>query len=309
MRLKMGSRLSRGATLIELAVVLALVGIVGSVIGVSLLRQQRFYRGAGELLGARERVRDAMEVLSDDIRGLATADTVGLMADSAIEFFSNVGSAIVCSDPGGGEIALSGDGGSRGNTLTAFLNQPDSGDFAVFYHAGNDSIAPGWQRTRIAAFSPRSLSTICADSSAFAVGEGGRGFLLTLASPLMWVAAPGTPVRFIRRVRYSLYRASDGEWYLGYRRCSITPPNSCSAIQPVSGPYRRLQSGSGAGMSFRYYDTLGAELVDVSQSSRVARIEIVLRGESRTHVAFSGDRKQSWRDSVVVSVAPRNTER
>jgi len=62
-------------------------------------------------------------------------------------------------------------------------------------------------------------------------------------------------------------------------------------------------------MSFRYYDAFGGVLLDASQSSRVARIEIVLRGESRTHAAFSGDKKQSWRDSVIVSVAPRNTER
>jgi type II secretory pathway pseudopilin PulG len=303
MRLKMGSRLSRGATLIELAVVLALVGIVGSVIGVSLLRQQRFYRGAGELLGARERVRDAMEVLSDDIRGLATADTVGLMADSAIEFFSNVGSAIVCSDPGGGEIALSGDGGSRGNTLTAFLNQPDSGDFAVFYHAGNDSIAPGWQRTRIAAFSPRSLSTICADSSAFAVGEGGRGFLLTLASPLMWVAAPGTPVRFIRRVRYSLYRASDGEWYLGYRRCRGAGPPACATVQPLSGPYRGFSSDpQRSGLVFQYFDMNGAP---TTAPLALARVTITARSESHQQVELE---RHPWRpaDSAVVSIAVRN---
>ena len=43
-----------GVTLAELLVVLAMLGLVGSTIGVSLVRQQRFYRGATELLRSRE---------------------------------------------------------------------------------------------------------------------------------------------------------------------------------------------------------------------------------------------------------------
>jgi Tfp pilus assembly protein PilW len=67
-----------GVTLAELAVVLALIGLLGSAIGVTLLRQQRFYRGTAELLHAREGVRDAMELLSTDLRGMSVADTVRL---------------------------------------------------------------------------------------------------------------------------------------------------------------------------------------------------------------------------------------
>src|SRR5437763_731355 len=72
-----------GFTLLELVVVLAILGAIGGTIGTLLLRQQRFYRGASELLYAREGVRDALEVLATDIRGVATADTVRLLADSA----------------------------------------------------------------------------------------------------------------------------------------------------------------------------------------------------------------------------------
>jgi type II secretory pathway pseudopilin PulG len=296
-------RPSRGATLIELAVVLALLGLVGSVIGVSLTRQQRFYRGAGELLGARQNVRDAMEVLSNDIRGLAAADTVSLMADSAIEFFSNVGSAIVCSNSGRGELGLSGSGGSRGNTFTAFLNQPDTGDIAVFYRAGTDSVAPAWERARIAGFSTRSLEAICPDSSAFAVGEGGRGFLLTVGSPLTSLAAPGTPVRFVRRVRYSLYHAGDGEWYLGYRRCNGAGPPVCGAVQPLSGPYRGFNSDPGrSGLVFKYFDTSGAP---TTTPLALARITITARSESHQQIQME---RHPWRpaDSAVVAIAVRN---
>ena len=77
-------------TIAELAVVLVLIGVIGSTIGLSLVRQQRFYRSATELLRAREGVRDAMELLASDVRGMAVVDTVRLLADSAFEFFANV---------------------------------------------------------------------------------------------------------------------------------------------------------------------------------------------------------------------------
>ena len=61
-----------------------------------LLRQQRFYRGAGELLYAREGVRDAIDVLATDIRGFAVADTARLLADSAMEMFTSIGASVLC---------------------------------------------------------------------------------------------------------------------------------------------------------------------------------------------------------------------
>src|SRR5215210_3960042 len=113
-----------GATLIEVMVVVVLVGIVGSAIGLTLVRQQRFYRGTSELLHAREGVRDAMELLSTDIRGMSVADTVRLLADSAVEFFANVGSSVVCQQLGTAAVGLPAASPGRGNVLTAFVTAP-----------------------------------------------------------------------------------------------------------------------------------------------------------------------------------------
>lgn len=296
------ARCSRGVTLIELAVVLALLGIVGSIVGGSLLRQQRFYRGATELLGTRENVRDAMEVLAADIRGLAVADTVRVMSDSAVEFFATIGVALTCSNTGT-QLGLAGPTGPRGNTFAAFLSAPDSGDLAAIYRKESDSAGPTWERARIASFASGSFTFVCPDSNAFAVGQGARGFLLTLSAPSTPGVPAGTPIRVIRRARYSLYRAGDGEWYLGYRRCNAIGPPACGAVQPLSGPYRPYSSDADrTGLLFEYFDANGAR---TTSPFDLARIRITARSESRQSILL--DRRE-WHptDSATTSIAVRN---
>src|SRR5690349_8392925 len=228
--------LRRAFSLIELTVVLAIVGIIGSTIGLLLMRQQRFYRGTSELISTRQSVRDAIEVLTTDIRGMSVADTLRLLSDSAIEFFSTIGSSVVCERLGDSEVGL-----SSSASLTSFATQPDTGDVAVFY---TDSGPPSqrWQRTRIAGFTARTAATTCPPTSPFSTGSdagsAASAFFVSLQTPLSPDVHAGSPVRFVRRNRYSLYRASDGEWYLGYRRCNAIGQSNCGTVQPLSGPYR-----------------------------------------------------------------------
>ena len=304
----------RGFTLVEVLIATAIAGIAAALMTVTVVRQQRFYSGANEVLGIRAELRDGADILVNDLRSAAiTMFGLPVMTDTAVEMLSVIGSSVACAGPVGTAIELPPAALAARHTLTSLLTQPDTGDVALVYGAGESPDSGEWETHPIASFAPRSVTTTCSPATGFTSAtdalSSSPAFLLTLAANPSTRVRKGAPVHFLRRARYSLYKSSDGEWYLGYRRCSLTPPNSCSAVQPVSGPYRRLQSGTEPGMSFRYYDAFGGVLLDASQSSRVARIEIVLRGESRTHAAFSGDKKQSWRDSVIVSVAPRNTER
>ena len=298
----------RGFTLIELAVVLVLLGVVGSAIGVTLLRQQRFYRGATELLYAREGVRDAIELLSTDIRGMTTADTARLLADSAIELFATIGSSVAC-QIAGTEVGLPGAVPRPGNTLTAFATEPDTGDLVLFYR---DSIEAGsqWERHRIAGFSTRPLAVTCPASTGFTRVEdadaGARGFLVTLLTPLSSHVARGAPARFIRRGRYSLYHAGDGNAYLGYRRCNAIGPPACSAIQPLSGPYRAYSKDPGStGLLFEYFDALGAQMGPGASPLALARVDITARAQSRQRLDIEG-RTMTPADAATVSVAIRN---
>jgi prepilin-type N-terminal cleavage/methylation domain-containing protein len=297
-----------GFTLIELAVVLVILGAVGSAIGLTLLRQQRFYRGTTELLHAREGVRDALELLSTDIRGMATADTVRLLADSAIELFATIGSSVVC-QISGAEIELPSTAPSPANTLTAFVTQPDTGDLALFYR---DSVDAGsqWERHRIVGFTPRSLPGTCLVSTGLTPGEdlpsGQSAFLVTVSTPPSSHVLRGAPVRFIRRGRYSLYRAGDGDSYLGYRRCNSIGPSVCGSIQPLSGPYRAYSRNTGfTGLLFEYFDAAGARLTAGASPLTLARVDITARAESRHRVIIEG---RAWTpgDSATVAIGVRN---
>jgi prepilin-type N-terminal cleavage/methylation domain-containing protein len=236
-----------GFSVAELLVVMAIAGIFGAAIALTLNREQRFYRGAAELHYVRENVRDAMEVLSTDIRGMAVADTVRLRADSAIEFFANIGSSVVCQIIGN-EVGLPSQHSSA-NSLSAFLIEPDTGDIAMVFER-SDRGAEQWKQYRIASFASRPLSSSCPAASGMSqqseVDTGGNGFVVTLGATPGSEIRVGLPVRFVRRARYSLYRAGDGQWYLGYRRCNAVGVSACGAIQPVSGPYRAYSSDSGA---------------------------------------------------------------
>jgi hypothetical protein len=287
--------------------VIALAGLVGGTIVGTITRQQRFYRGASELLYVRESVRDAMEVLSTDIRRTSVADTVRLAADSAIEFFATIGASVVCQIVAN-DVGLPAAHAS-GNSLSAFLAAPDTGDLALFH------IEPGvgnerWERHRISGFAPQSLASSCPPRSRLSqqsdLGVGATGFLVTLTTPLGGDVKPGGVVRFIRRARYSLYRASDGDWYLGYRRCNAIGPSACGAVQPVSGPYRAYNRDPPlTGLLFEYFDAAGQALDAAAAPLALARVDVTARSESENQLPGGSPIARRIADSATISIAVR----
>jgi hypothetical protein len=297
-------------SLAELAVIVALASLVGGAVAVTINRQQLFYRGVSDLQYAREGVRDAMEVMSADIRGMSASDTVRLRADSAIEFFASIGSSVVCQTDGN-QIGLPARS-SEATSLSAFLVEPDTGDIAVFYTHSAEG-REEWERHRIAGFSSRSLATSCPPSSGFStqrdLDAAVTGFVVTLADPLPGGTTAGVPVRFLRRARYSLYRASDGHWYLGYRRCNAVGASTCGPVQPLSGPYGAYSADARlTGLSFEYFDARGHPLAQSDSPLMLARVDITARSEWSQRAATSGhvDRIS---EAATISVAVRNRAR
>ena len=297
----------RGLSLAELVVVIALAGLVGGTIMSTITRQQRFYRGASELLYVREGVRDAMEVLSTDVRATSVADTVRLAADSAVEFFATIGASVVCQITSN-DVGLPAAHPS-GNSLSAFLVEPDTGDLALF-HLDSAGANERWERRRISGFIPQSLASSCPQTSRFSqqsdLDVGAKGFVVTLTTPLVGDVKPGAIVRFIRRARYSLYRASDGDWYLGYRRCNAIGASVCGAVQPVSGPYRAYnRDGRATGLLFQYFDAAGRELDVAATPLALARVDVTARSQSEHQLPSAAPFARPIADSAIVSVAIR----
>ena len=302
----------RGFTLAELLAATAVGGIAAALMTATIVRQQRIFTAASEQLSVRSELRDGADILAADIRG-ASVEMFGLpvMTDTAIEMVTVVGTSVACSAPSTLTIGLPPSVLVSGNSLTSMLVQPDTGDLALLYVAPPDNQdSAEWQQYRIASFTARALATACPSSTGFTTDgdsfSGVTGYHLTLTTPPAPQVRKGAPIHFLRRARYSFYRSSDGAWYLGYRRCGAAPPFACASIQPVSGPYQPYKSGASPGIVFRYFDSSGTELSDPSTSFNVARVEIVLRGESATAIAPAGDSRKVWRDSVVVTVSPRN---
>jgi len=306
-----------GFTLIELIVATVIAGLVGATLVMTLRRQQRFYSSAAEMISVRAQLRDAADALASDIRSASVARYgLAVMTDSALELFSSVGTSVVCDPPSGRTVYLPPPTLASKTVLTSLLAPPDTGDLAMIYVLpGADPDSARWLEARISAFASRALSTSCPASTGFSsiadAAAGRTGYALTLASDPSIAIRKGAPVRFIRRARYSLYRSSDGNWYLGYRRCNALGPSICGTIQPVSGPYLPYAKGvtSVGGLAFRYFTADGAELFDASLSAYVARIDIVLRGETARAVALTGDARTRYRDSAVVTISPRNRAR
>jgi prepilin-type N-terminal cleavage/methylation domain-containing protein len=271
-----GSRPRPGLGLIELIAVIAILGLVAGMVGSTIVSQQQFHRRAAAVLGARQGVRDAMEVLSTDIRGASLEDTVRVMADSALELFAGIGVSVACGSLSGNSITLAAESPTA-NTLTSFLLNPDTGDIALIYRRDSVDGDPGrWERHRIAA-----VTTRLGDRDCLTGGAAREGFVLTVQSPIERAVEPGTPVRFARRGRFSLYRSSDGKWYLGYRRCNAIGVSACGAIQPISGPYRRYDADKArTGFLFEYYDSSDALLTSTASPLAIARVDISARAES-----------------------------
>jgi len=302
-----------GFTLVELIIGIALGGGVAALIGMTLVRQQRFHSAATEMLDVRSQLRDAADVLAADIRGAAVSPHgLPVMTDSAIEMLTTIATSVACTDPVGATVGLPPRTIASGTTLTSILLTPDSGDVAMVYgFPGGIPDSGRWETLAVSAFASRALATACPESSGFTTAaDAGPGFVVTFAAPPSAAVRKGAPIHFLRRARWSLYRSSDNRWYLGYRRCNAIGPPGCAAVQPVSGPYRRYSGSSEVtGLSFRYYDATGGELAAGSASDAVARVDIVLRGETAKAVSLAGDARSTYRDSAIVSVSPRNRKR
>lgn len=290
-------------TVVELLIGLVVATLVVLMAVSHVVRHQRAYDAVAADIDLRTRLRDASDLIAADLRGISSVgDTILVTSDTAVEFYSAIGSSTVCTTPAPTRFTLPPDTLASGRTLSSWIATPDSDDYMLLYMDSSSASPAGWVRARIVSFAPTPTLAGCPPSagllSAAEIGSA-RSYEIAVSSALPSGVRRGSPVRFVRRVRYDVYRAGDGKWYLGYRRCTL----GCAPVQPVSGPY---ESSAGPPIRFRYFARSGAAVLGNGPATDVARVEIVARARYRRPVLLPGRSSPLLAESTVVTVAIRN---
>ena len=294
----------RAATLIELIIGITLAVAV-MVLAVShVTRHQRAYDDVMTALDLRARLRDGSQIIAADLRASSPiGDTILVALDTAVEFYSSLGASTLCSTAAPNRLILPPDTLPSGRMLSSWLAAPETGDIAVVLADSTATSSRGWQRARLTSVTSVPTSAGCPFSggllSATDAATPRRAYDLALSPAVPIAAHRGAPVRVVRRVRYSVYRGSDGKWYLGFRRCT----SACGAIQPVSGPY---QGSPGVPMSLRYFTRSGARISGHGPTVDIGRVEIVSRAYYSHPVRLPGMHAPLVADSEMVDVTLRN---
>lgn len=220
-----------GTTLAELAIALMITGLAG-LIGVGLLAAaERRTHADGAADRVAQAARDVAHVLGADISGADPAH-VAVRGDTALDLGAHVGVSVACV-AAGHVLVVPGARTSLGAPFTVWRLPPERSDIVLVW----DTLAATWRETIADSVTTRTDGAGCPANGPFrSIADSVANvpvIRLRLADSLPGAVGAGAPVRVVREVRWTLYRSSDRNWWLGYRRC---PAGACGAAQPVAGP-------------------------------------------------------------------------
>lgn len=254
----------RGHSLIEAIIAIGVGTIVVGLTATIGFQHQRFHRDVATAVERTEQLEQVAALMPIAFRSIAPGlgdIAPGAARDTSLEFRSVVTTSVVC-DTGHGTVILAPV--QDVPRLTSVLARPAAGDTAwVLAHEG---AGESW--------APRPITGVADTLAPCALGGGwpfGPGILpalaLRFANPL---PPPGAVLRVSRPWRYSVYRASDGAWYLGAKEWNPSL-GRFNTIQPVGGPFA---SGT-SGLRFSYRDSAGSTVPAGSpETHRIAVIEV-----------------------------------
>jgi prepilin-type N-terminal cleavage/methylation domain-containing protein len=299
-----------GFTMVEVMVALVLLSLVVGGLMAVVVEQQRFYDGASDIMEVRDNLRRVGDLLPSELRGIApTEGDLIVMSDSAVEFRAPTGVGVICTidllrttitvPP----LNLASDAG-----LTSWTLRPLASDSMFIFDSRDNLIDTTIARQITVA----PTVGVCPTSTGFtgSAAEAAAGFTFVLSSALPASVPVGAPIRFFRRVRYSLYQsASDNNWYLGYRDFVESRVPQWSSVQSVAGPLLPYASSGATGLRFTYRDSVGTALTAIADAPRVRQIEIDARARTAMPVRTAGVRRGAggyYTDSLRTAVALRN---
>jgi prepilin-type N-terminal cleavage/methylation domain-containing protein len=276
-----------GFTLIELMIPLAITGVVLGAAYRLLVANQRFYRSQSVISTVQTNVREAMLILSGELREVSgTGGDIHLMMDTVmtINAMRTLGFVCAVTDQVNGRVTIE-------NASTFAYRAIDVTRDSVFvFREGNSkqSSDDEWMRAQVTGIASNNCTS------------GAAGTLLRLG-PLVGhtfadldSVTEGAPVRVFATITYRLFE-DNGEWWLGV---SNFVGGAWTATSPVAGPLRARD-----GLLFEYLDANGNA---TATAADVRAVRLTVRGLSTTPIMVAGRPTGNYADSVTVTVALRN---
>jgi prepilin-type N-terminal cleavage/methylation domain-containing protein len=269
----------RGFTLIEVLVGMVLGAIVMTGVVQMMIVQGRGYRKQREMIDVRQTAREAVALLSSDLRqSLTGGSPLAAMGPGMVALRSPRGLGTICAKHA--TLARYGLWKTGGNIVAGV------DDSAMVYQLGRDK----WTVLKITAVgTPAAMGvTACAWPGARppdVVVEFGVG----TKTDTSYIKV-GAPFRSFRRIEYAEYQLNS-RWWLGRK------VGAAASYDQLTGPLVAPASG----LTFTYYDTLGAV---TANPSAVGSIAFTLRTESFKNT-YVGTTYVYQRDSLTTKVALR----
>ena len=290
-------RVNRGHTIVEMLVALGVGALVIALTATIGFRHQRFHRDIVIAVERSEQLDQVVALMPISLRGIAPGEgdiAPGAAQDTSLEFRATIATAVVCDSAGATALLSPAEVNPR---LSSFPLRPEAGDTAWFLDTSGAMEA--WVARPVVG----AIDSVgrCMLGTSLPFGAATRK---SIAIRLAAAAPPSNAIRVTRPTRLSLYRASDGAWYLGAKDWNPAL-GRFNTIQPVAGP---LASASSNGLRFRYLDSLGALLPPIPSDPRaIAAIEVGFRVDSAIPGKYS--HSTSVRDRAVAFIALRNRRR
>jgi len=270
----------RGFSLIELLVGLVLGVFVLSGVVQMMIVQGRGYRKQREIIDVRETARGAAALLAWDLRQSAVGGSpMAAMGPGMVALRSPRGLGTVCAKHA--LLARYGLWKTGGNILAGI------DDSALVYQMGRDK----WIALKISA-----VGTPAAMGVPACAWPGARApdvvveFAVGAKTDTSYIKV-GAPFRSFRRVEYAEYQLNN-RWWLGRK------VGAAASYDQLTGP---LVPPTANGLTFAYYDTLGAV---TTSPSAVGSIAFTLRTESFKNT-YVGVTYVYQRDSLTTKVSLR----
>ena len=311
-RTRPAPRRRTGVTLPELLVAMFLLSVIGASLVRVFTKQQQAYKDLTLTAAAKRELRMGATVLPAELRSISSSGgDILSMSEKEMEIRAFIGTSILCAKgTNGANSFVVPPTNLAKNVLTTYLSRPVIGDFVYLY---NDSLSKGSEDDVWSGFT---IVTTPGNSN----GCPGAPFtdptldptsskprqVYQLSGNIPDSVRVGAGVRFARPVRYKIYQEASGNWYLGMQE---SVGGTWATTLPLAGPYRSFLSGDGtqSGLQFRFFDTLGVRITDMTKTKDVGRVDVFLRTNAGTS-AITERNGAALQDSVVMRVAIRNSK-